>query len=55
VTGEPTAFTELAAVLPVRDISAAMEHYEKLGFSVRREGGHVDPDGNLIRFGSPLA
>jgi hypothetical protein len=19
-----------------------------------REGGHVDPDGNLLRFGSPL-
>ncbi len=116
-------FTELAAVLPVRDIAAAIEHYRKLGFDVRRydggapyafasrgpvqihlsqvkdldpatntsavylyvadadgldaewkaggaggkcfdnedteyglrEGCHVDPDGNLIRYGSPLA
>jgi hypothetical protein len=117
----PTALTSIAAVLPVRDLSAALEHYRRLGFSVReyegggygyakrdgislhlsvcpelrpaastsavylyvkdadalfaewrsagvsgqfiepqdteyglREGAHIDRDGNLLRFGSPI-
>ena len=116
-----TTLNSFAAVLPVRDLAAALEHYGRLGFSVRayhgggygyaerdglnlhlsvvanlnpatttsavylyvddadllyaewrsagvsgqffephdteyglREGAHVDRDGNLIRFGSPL-
>lgn len=114
--------TEIAPVLPVRDLAAALEHYRRLGFDVEayggadyygyarrdevalhlarvhhvdpatsnvavylyvddadalaaewaaagtggrdlrpvdtdyglREGAHIDPDGNLLRFGSPL-
>lgn len=119
---EPTGMTRLAAVLPVRDLSRALEHYRRLGFEVRayigggygygdrdgvsihlcavpdldpmlttsavylyvdnadalfaewrasgvsgqfheprdtdyglREGAHVDLDGNLLRFGSPMS
>ncbi len=117
----PTTLNAFAVVLPVRDLATALEHYERLGFSVRaypgggygyaerdgvnlhlnvvpslspattrsaiylyvadadllfaewrsagvsgqffepqdtgyglREGAHIDRDGNLIRFGSPL-
>lgn len=117
-----THLSSVAPVLPVRDLTAAMTHYEGLGFEVQayaggaaygyalrgevrlhlaevegldpatsltsvylyvddadvlavewaaervggrlvapidtdyglREGAHVDPDGNLLRFGSPL-
>jgi hypothetical protein len=118
---QPTRLKELAAILPVRNLGIALEHYRLLGFSVHeypgggygfaerdglnlhfsvvsdlnpaattsaiylyvddadllyaewrssgvsgqffpphdteyglREGGHVDRDGNLIRFGSPV-
>lgn len=115
-------FASAAAILPVRDLAAASQHYSRLGFDVRayegdapyafadrdgvslhlaqvrglsprrttsavylyvahadqvhrewsqsevggrlhepvdtdyglREGAHVDPDGNLLRFGSPI-
>ena len=50
--------TEVAPVLPVRNLDMARTHYSALGFEVEvyglREGAHVDPDGNLLRFGSPL-
>lgn len=120
-SGQRTAMSRLAAVLPVRDLSQALEHYRLLGFTVSaysgggygyaerdglnihlclipdleparatsavylyvddadelfaewrsagvsgqffepqdtgyglREGAHVDLNGNLLRFGSPL-
>jgi hypothetical protein len=120
-SGPPTGIGRMAAVLPVRDLDAALEHYRRLGFDARpyegggygyadrqgaqlhfsvvddldprrttsavylyvddadalhaewrasgatgqffepedtpyglREGAHIDRDGNLIRFGSPL-
>ncbi len=120
-SGPPTRFDRMAAILPVRDLAAAVEHYRRLGFAVRtydgggygyaerggadfhfsewsdldprqttsavylyvddadalyaewrasgatgqfvepvdteyglREGAHIDRDGNLLRFGSPL-
>jgi hypothetical protein len=119
--GPRSGLATAAAIFPVRDLGAALEHYRQLGFTVRayegggygfvergpvelhlaeiadidpgtnvcavylfvddadalhaewsaaavvgrlvepvetdyglREGAHVDPDGNLIRFGSPL-
>jgi hypothetical protein len=122
VSGVPTGVNGMAAVLPVRDLAAALEHYRRLGFTVStyegggygyaqrgsadlhlalvpdlaprtttsavylyvddaealyaewrsagvegqffepsdtdyglREGAHVDRDGNLLRFGSPIS
>lgn len=114
-----TEFRDIAPVFPVGDLDAALDHYEDLGFEVRRhddgygyatrdtvtvhlaaisgldplrsnsaaylfvddadelasewteveggrlvepedtdygvrEGAHVDPDGNMIRFGAPI-
>jgi hypothetical protein len=121
-SGPPTGVNGMAAVLPVRDLAAALEHYRRLGFAVStyegggygyarrgaadfhlalvpdlaprtttsavylhvddaealysewrsagvegqffepsdtdyglREGAHVDRDGNLLRFGSPIS
>jgi hypothetical protein len=60
-----TTFTSLAPVLPVRDVTAALELCLRLGFRTRaydgpaaygyaERGAYVDPDGNLLRFGSRL-
>lgn len=35
----PTTLSAFAVVLPVRDLTAALEHYERLGFSVRTYHG----------------
>jgi DNA-binding MarR family transcriptional regulator/uncharacterized glyoxalase superfamily protein PhnB len=54
-----------SAYLYVRDADALYEQWSKPGIAGRthpvtptpygmREGSHVDPDGNLIRFGSPM-
>jgi catechol 2,3-dioxygenase-like lactoylglutathione lyase family enzyme len=54
-----------AAYLYVRDADALYEQWSKPGIGGRthpvtptpygmREGAHVDPDGNLVRFGSPV-
>lgn len=53
-----------AIYLHVEDVDALAERWRSAGVSVidpedfdygKREGSHVDPDGNLIRFGSPTA
>jgi DNA-binding MarR family transcriptional regulator len=55
-----------AAYLYVRDADALYEEWSRPGIGGRtrrpgptpyqlREGSHTDPDGNLIRFGSPMA
>ena len=46
----------IAPIFDVHDLDAAMRHYQRLGFTVRAyaEGAVVDPDGNVIRFGSPM-
>jgi DNA-binding MarR family transcriptional regulator len=55
-----------SAYLYVRDADALYEEWSRPGVGGRtlpvgptdyklREGSHVDPDGNLIRFGSPMA
>jgi len=54
-----------SAYLYVRDADALYEQWSKRGIAGRthpvtptpygmREGSHVDPDGNLVRFGSPM-
>lgn len=52
-----------AVYLHVDDADALAEQWRSAGVSVidpedfdygKREGSHVDPDGNLIRFGSPV-
>lgn len=52
-----------ALYLHLDDADAVAEQWRAAGASVigpedfdygKREGSHVDPDGNLIRFGSPL-
>ncbi len=54
-----------SAYLYVRDADALYEEWSRAGIGGRtspvaptdyklREGSHVDPDGNLIRFGSPM-
>jgi DNA-binding MarR family transcriptional regulator/catechol 2,3-dioxygenase-like lactoylglutathione lyase family enzyme len=63
--GHDPAHTAASAYLYVRDADALYEQWNRPGISGRtrpvgatpyklREGSHVDPDGNLIRFGSPL-
>jgi catechol 2,3-dioxygenase-like lactoylglutathione lyase family enzyme len=55
--------TASAAYLHVPDadaLAAEWAHVERTGAPVDtdyglREGWHIDPDGNLLRFGSPLA
>ncbi len=55
-----------SAYVYVRDADALYEEWSRAGIGGRtlpvgptdyqlREGSHVDPDGNLIRFGSPMA
>ena len=54
-----------AVYLHVLDADAVAEHLREVGIGRTtmpvdmdygiREGSHVDPDGNLLRFGSPLA
>lgn len=59
-------FDSVAPVLPTRDVLAAL-HAEWATADVEgrlhaptdtdyglREGAYVDPDGNLLRYGSPL-
>jgi uncharacterized protein len=51
----PSDIDRMAVVLPVRDLARAMEHYESLGFEVRRyEGGgygYADRAGASFHFG----
>jgi hypothetical protein len=58
--GTPTS----GAYLFVEDADALAEEWRSAGVAVhgpedtewrQHEGAHVDPDGNVIRFGSPLA
>ena len=58
--GRPTAG---ALYLHVNDADQLAEDWRKAGLPVtgpedydygKREGSHLDPDGNLLRFGSPL-
>src|SRR5580704_2214928 len=60
---DPTA-TRCAAYLWVDDSDALASEWEGAGVDVSRpedtdwgqhEGSHTDPDGNLLRFGSPVA
>ncbi len=60
---EPTAERVGALYLHVNDADQLTDEWRKAGMQVvgpedydygKREGSHVDPDGNLIRFGSPL-
>lgn len=60
---EPTADRVGALYLHVNDADQLADDWRKAGMQVvgpedydygKREGSHVDPDGNLIRFGSPL-
>lgn len=49
-----TKITRFAAVLPVRDLAAALQHYERLGFAVRayQAGGYgyAERDGLNLHF-----
>jgi hypothetical protein len=53
-TGRPTRMTRLAPVLPVRDLSRALEHYRRLGFAVSAysggEYGYGERDGLNVHF-----
>ncbi len=60
------ATSNVAAYLYVDDADALFAEWSEAGVGGRlhtptstdyglREGAHVDPDGNLLRFGSPLA
>jgi catechol 2,3-dioxygenase-like lactoylglutathione lyase family enzyme len=61
--GHDPARTAAAVFLHVPDadaLAAEWAHVERTGAPEdkpwgQREGWHVDPDGNLLRFGSPLA
>jgi DNA-binding MarR family transcriptional regulator len=64
--GHDPARNAASAYLYVRDADALYEEWSQPGISGRtrpvgptpyrlREGSHTDPDGNLIRFGSPMA
>jgi DNA-binding MarR family transcriptional regulator/catechol 2,3-dioxygenase-like lactoylglutathione lyase family enzyme len=64
--GHDPAHNAGSAYLYVRDADALYEEWSRPGIGGRtrpvrptpyklREGSHVDPDGNLIRFGSPMA
>lgn len=66
VHGLDPATTTSAVYLYVDDADALHEEWRAAGVAGRlhlpvdtdyglREGAHVDPDGNLLRFGSPLA
>jgi hypothetical protein len=50
----PTVLRSIAAVLPVRDLASALEHYRRLGFRVREyEGGgygYAERDGIHLHF-----
>lgn len=59
------ATSNVAAYLYVDDADALFEQWQRSGVGGRlnpphdtdyglREGAHVDPDGNLLRFGSPI-
>jgi DNA-binding MarR family transcriptional regulator len=63
--GHDTAHSHASAYLYVRDADALYTEWSRPGIGGQtlpvcstpyqlREGAHVDPDGNLIRFGSPL-
>ncbi len=67
--GQPEGFDPAANVVScylfVRDADALYEEWTRAGVAGRfvapidtdyglREGSHVDPDGNVVRFGSPL-
>ena len=45
--------TRVAPIFPVRDLDADMRLPEDTEWG-QREGVLVDPDGNVIRFGSPM-
>lgn len=53
-TGVPTRMTRLAAVLPVRDLGRALEHYRALGFAVSAYSGggygYGERDGLNVHF-----
>ena len=60
---DPTSATVSALYLHVDDADRLAADWRTAGMQVvgpadydygKREGSHVDPDGNLIRFGSPL-
>ena len=64
--GHDPARARAAAYLYVRDADALYEEWSRPGIGGHthpvgptpyrlREGSHTDPDGNLIRFGSPMA
>jgi hypothetical protein len=67
-TGQPRPARQLrrfSPIFPVRDADALYEEWSRPGIAGHthpveptpyrlREGSHVDPDGNLIRFGSPI-
>ena len=66
VDGLDPATSNVAAYLYVDDADALFAHWQASGAHGRlhpprdtgyglREGAHVDPDGNLLRFGSPLS
>jgi len=63
--GHDPAHSHASAYLYVRDADALYEEWTRPGVGGRtlpvgptpyglREGAHIDPDGNLIRFGSPV-
>ena len=63
--GHDTAHSHASAYLYVRDADALYAEWSRPGIGGQtlpvcstpyqlREGAHIDPDGNLIRFGSPL-
>jgi DNA-binding MarR family transcriptional regulator/catechol 2,3-dioxygenase-like lactoylglutathione lyase family enzyme len=63
--GHDPAHSHASAYLYVRDADALYEEWTRPGVGGRtlpvgptpyglREGAHIDPDGNLIRFGSPM-
>jgi catechol 2,3-dioxygenase-like lactoylglutathione lyase family enzyme len=49
-------FHRAAPVFAVRDVDAALAFYATLGstFGHTHENAMVDPDDNVIRFGSPI-
>jgi catechol 2,3-dioxygenase-like lactoylglutathione lyase family enzyme len=60
---EPSAHTPSVLYIHVDDAERLATDWREAGMEVvgpddydygKREGSHVDPDGNLIRFGSPL-
>lgn len=66
VTDLNPATSNVAAYLYVDDADALFAQWQRAGVGGRlhapqdtdyglREGAHVDPDGNLLRFGSPLS